>query len=95
MKELKNIHKEYKKIQPFTSKYNWEGIKYKSEKDKSKKFEKNNPTIGFNVFYAKKEKKHPAYVSKHNSKGEKQVILLMILNREVWHCIAVKNFQHY
>ena len=29
-----------------------------------------------------------AYVSKHNSNYEKQVILLMILNGEVWHYLA-------
>ena len=32
--------------------------------------------------YAEKEKIWPAYVSKHNSNHEKQVILLMISNRE-------------
>ena len=32
----------------------------------------------------KKEKIYPAYVSKHNSKCEKQVILLMIPNMEEW-----------
>ena len=42
----------------------------------------NNVTIAFNVLYAKKEKIYPAYVSKHNSNREKQVILLMISNAE-------------
>ena len=32
--------------------------------------------------YAKKEKIYPAYVSKHNSNGEKQVLILMISNGE-------------
>ena len=41
--------------------------------------------------YAKKEKIYPAYVSKHNSKCEKQVILLMIPNMEEWHYLAVKK----
>ena len=50
-----------------------------------KKIEKNNVTIGLNVLYAKKEKIYPAYVSKHNSNREKQVILLMISNREKGH----------
>ena len=40
----------------------------------------------------KKEKIYPAYVSKHNSNHEKQVILLMISNREKqWHYLAVKK----
>ena len=67
-------------IEPSVSKYNWERINYQSEKGDSKKNEKNNLTVVLNVFYAKKEKKnYPAYVSKHNSKWE-QVILLMIPN---------------
>ena len=37
-------------------------------------------TIALNVLYTKKEKIYPAYVLKHNSNREKQVILLMILN---------------
>ena len=41
-----------------------------------------NLAIAFNVFYAKKEKMYPAYVSKHNSDHEKQVIIVMIPNRE-------------
>ena len=51
----------------------------------------NNVTIAFNVLYAKKEKIYPAYVSKHNSNREKQVILLMILNGGRWHYLAVKK----
>ena len=46
------------------------------------KFEKNNAKIPLNLLYAKKEKIYPAYVSKYNSNREKQVILLMISNRE-------------
>ena len=56
-----------------------------------KKSEKNNVTIALNVLYAKKEKIYPAYVSKYNSNCEKQVILLMIPNGEVWHYLVVKK----
>ena len=49
-----------------------------------KKIEKNKETITLNVFYAKKEKIYPAYVSKHNSNRAKQAHFSMILNgREV------------
>ena len=41
--------------------------------------------------YAKKEKIYPAYVSKHNSNREKQVILLIVLNEQKWHYLAVKS----
>ena len=44
---------------------------FPSEKDDWKKFEKNNVTIVLNVLYVKKEKIHPAYVSKYISDREK------------------------
>ena len=34
---------------------------------------------------------YPAYVSRHNSNREKQVILLMIPNGERWHYLAIKE----
>ena len=65
-------------------KYNWEGIHFLSKKDDWKKFEKNDvmKNNAVNVLYAKKGKIYLAYVSKHNSNHEKQVILLMIPHGE-------------
>ena len=37
------------------------------------------------------EQIRPAYISKHNSKRENQVILLMITDNEKWHDLAVKK----
>lgn len=37
-----------------------------------------NLTIALDVLFGKKEKINPAYVSKHNSKRQKQVVFLMI-----------------
>ena len=34
---------------------------------------------------------HPAYISKHNSNREKQVILLMSSNGDKFHYLAVKK----
>ena len=66
--------------------------RFPSEKDDSKRIEKNNVTTAYDVLHAKKKKKYPAYVSKHNSNCEKQVIFLMISNREKqWHYVAVKK----
>ena len=79
------------KVKLFINKYNWERINFSSEKDDLEKFEKYNITIALNVLYAIKEKKYPAYVSKHNSNREKQVILLMISSRKGWHYLAVKK----
>ena len=39
----------------------------------------------------KKEKLHPAYISKHNLNRKKQVIFLRIPNRERWYYLAVKK----
>ena len=83
------------KIKPFIDNYNWEGINYPSEKDDWKKFERNNLTIALNVLRSKKEKIYRAYVSKHNSNCEKQVILLMILNGKGWDYAAVKKYLYY
>ena len=56
-------------------------------------FEKINVTIPLNVWYAKKRKNiYPAYVSKHNSNCEKQVIHMMIsIGKGQWHLLAVKK----
>ena len=43
------------------------------------------------VCILKEKKIYPAYVSKHNSNHERHVILLMILDGERWHYIAVKQ----
>ena len=44
----------------------------------SEKIEKNYLTIALDVLFGKKEKINRAYVSKHNSKRQKQVAFLMI-----------------
>ena len=54
------------------------------------KSEKNNLTIALNALYAKKEKIYPAYVLRHNSYREKEVIVLMIANGRKCHYHAVK-----
>ena len=76
--EIKKDPQRMAYTKPFITKYNWEGTNFPSEKNDWKKIEKNNVTIALNVLYAKIAKIYPAYVSKHNSNREKQVILLMI-----------------
>ena len=80
--QIKKDPQKTTKIEPFINKCNWEGIYFHSEKDDLRKIEKNNVTIALNILYAKKEKIYSAYVSKYNSIREKQVIFLMIPNRE-------------
>ena len=79
------------KIKLFIDKYNWEGIICPSEKNDWKNLNKNNLTIALKDLHAKKEKIYLAYVSKHNSNREKQVILLMLPKREGWSCLTVKT----
>ena len=64
--------------------------KYPSAEEDWKKFEKNNVKIALKVFYMKKEKIYPAYVSRNNSNCEKQVILLMIPNGEIRRCYSLE-----
>ena len=62
---------------------------------------KSNPTITLNNLCIKEREICPAYASKINSIWEKQIILLMILNKEKegreakseerWHYLAVKK----
>ena len=56
-----------------------------------KKLEKKYLIIALNVLYAEKEKIYLAYILRHNSNREKQVILLMIPNREGWYYLVVKQ----
>ena len=60
-------------------------------------FEKNDPTIALNISYIKVKEICRAYISKINSNCEKQVILLMIPNKEkeVLHYLAVKTFSAF
>ena len=57
------------------------------------KCHKINPSRG--GLYIASKKRHPVYLSKHNSNRETQTILLMIPNGKGWHCLAVKNYKHY
>ena len=80
-------------IKLFINDYSWKGINYPSKLSDWKTFEENNPTIALNILYAKEKEIFPAYISNHNLILEKQIILLMILNKEnsVWYYLAVKK----
>ena len=82
------------KFKTFINKHNWEGINFTSEKNDWKKTEKNNGPIVLNVLYSKKEKIYLPYISKDNLNCKK-VFLLLILNREKWHYLAVKKLSAY
>ena len=65
-------------IKPFTNKYNWTGVNYSFKIYDWKTSDKNNPIIALNTLYIKEKEIYPAYISKHNSTGEKQIIISMI-----------------
>ena len=80
----------------FINKYKWKRIYYPSKIDDWKMSEKNNPIVALNILYIKEKEICPAYLSKINSNCKKQIILLMIPNKEKegWHYFAVKKL-HY
>ena len=91
--EIKQNSERVSNIKLFINECNWKGINYPSKIDDQKTFEKNNPTIAFNILCTNENKIFPVYVSKHNSTREKHIILLMIANeeKEGWHYLAVKK----
>ena len=91
--EIKWNSERVSKIKPFINKHNWKGINYPSKIDDWKTFEKNNLTIALNILCIKEKEISPAYILKHNSTREKQIIISMIPNNEkkVWHYFAVKK----
>ena len=82
MNKSKKYLKRISKIKPFINRYNWEGIIFPSENNDWKKIQKTNVIINFNVLYAEIKEIYSAYVSKHNSNCEAQVILLIIPNKK-------------
>ena len=82
-KEIGKHTERITKIKAFINKNKWEGIKFPSENDNWKKIEKNNVATALLVLLKqKKDKIYPAYLSRHNLNHEKQVIRLIISNRE-------------
>ena len=80
------------KIKPFINQYNWKDIAFPLTSKDSRKFELNNE-VALNVLYVphNTRKIQVAYKSKNNLTCNKQVILLMITDREKWHYLTVKN----
>ena len=74
--------KRFSNIKQFISKYDWKEIKYPSKTDDGKTIQKNDPTIALNILYIKEKEICSAYISEINLNFEKQIILLMILNKE-------------
>ena len=83
------------KLNKYINQYNWKDMKFPSDKEDWKNFEQNNKEIALNVLFVSLNKKEIelAYKSKYNYKRKKQVILLMITDKNNrWHYLAVKCY---
>ena len=91
--KIKNHPERIKKIKPFIDQYDWSGISFPSHKTDWNLLEKNNKSIALNVLYVPHNTKQIRYVykSEYNLSHEDQVILLMIIDGEKWHYLAVKS----
>ena len=81
------------KLKPYTNKYNWKGIEYRTGSKGWVKFEKIIKTIALNELYIPRNTKtiSVAYRSEHNSIHKKQVVLVMISNGKKQHYLPVNN----
>ena len=85
---MKQVQKEYQKLSLILESIIGKG---KIEQKRNEKFEQNSNLIALNVLFPPHNTKtiRVAYRSKYNCKGEKQVILLMIIDGIKWHYLAV------
>ena len=91
---IKKDPQKISKLKLYINQYNWKDIKFPLDKEDWKKFEQNNKEIALNVLFVPHNKKEIelAYTSKYNYKRKKQVILLMITDKNNrWHYLAVKS----
>ena len=95
IKVLKKTHR-ISKLKPYINQYNWNDIKFPSDKENWKKCRQNNKETALNVLFVPYNKKEIEilYKSKYNYKRKKQVILLVITNNNNrWHYLAVKSLK--
>ena len=81
LKKLEKNQKERQKLILLQININ-DQTNYLSEKADQKNFEKDNPTSILNVLNTRNKKVYPACISKYNTQREKQVIVLMVPNKE-------------
>ena len=91
--EVKWNSERFSNIKPSINKHGYEGMNYSSKIGDLETFERDSPTVAFNILCIKEKEIRPTYISKHNLTHEKQIILLMIPNeeKEGWHYLAVRK----
>ena len=82
-------------IKPFIDNFSWENINFLPQEQDYKTFEMNNKSIALNVLQEEEKKISHFDKSEFNKTREKQVILLIILDNEKQHYVAVKKFKFF
>ena len=92
-KEIKHHPERISLLIPYENQYNWEGLQFPVSIKKIDKFEKKNPGIAVNALFSIKKNQniYTARRSERNVKCKKQVNLLMVVDRENRHYIAIKR----
>ena len=89
-KEIRKDSQRTSKLEPYSDRYNWTGIKFPTPINQCRKFERQNPSIALNVLYIEAEKRiKQAYISKFNLVREKIVDLLIIREGVKKHYVAI------
>ena len=80
------------KLIEYTSKFDWNSIKFLDDSTDYKRFERNNDEVTLNIFFVpfNQQDIKPEYVSKHNFNEKVQISLLKITNGEgKWHFLTL------
>ena len=80
------------KLIEYTSKFDWNSIKFLDDSTDYKRFERNNDEVALNIFFVpfNQQDIKPEYVSKHNFNEKVQISLLKITNGEgKWHFLTL------
>ena len=81
------------KLIEYTSKFDWNSIKFLDDSTDYKRFERNNDEVALNIFFVpfNQQDIKPEYVSKHNFNEKVQISLLKITNGEgKWHFLTLQ-----
>ena len=91
--EINRDHNRISKLKKCIKNYDWNNIKFPTDKSDWDKSGKQNTNIALNVFSAHETSKklNNIRVSKYNRIRPNKILLLMITDGEKWHFTSVKN----
>ncbi|XP_057305351.1 uncharacterized protein LOC130642280 [Hydractinia symbiolongicarpus] len=88
--EIGTNHQRISKLRPYVDQYNWQGIEFPTSIKDITKFERNNPDIAVNVFFATGKSFNILRRSAFNER-ENQTNLLLLTDDKKSHYVAIKN----